>query len=317
MKIKKAAEFLKNNDCFCFLCHKNLDGDTLGASYSLHYALKQLKKQSVVRTVENETFENFKDLLKLEQTKENFSIEHFVTVDVASLTLLEKDFNQKISLSIDHHKSFNLNCKLACVEESAAATCEVVYLILKQLPVKITKKIANCLYLGICTDTGCFKFDNTTSKTHKIAAELIEKGAEFSKINYYMFDRKTKQRLELEKNVLEHLEYYFNDLVVLVFIITEIIEKTKVLKEDLNSIAYLAYSFKDAVFSITAKQEQNGFKISVRTKENYDAGLFCAKFSGGGHKKAAGCFVKGDLKTVKTKLLDALKEELEFYKMEF
>ena len=132
-----------------------------------------------------------------------------------------------------------------------------------------------------------------------------------------MFHRKTKQRLELEKNVLEHLEYYFNDLVVLVFIITEIIEKTKVLKEDLNSIAYLAYSFKDAVFSITAKQEQNGFKISVRTKENYDAGLFCAKFSGGGHKKAAGCFVKGDLKTVKTKLLDALKEELEFYKMEF
>lgn len=312
MKIKKAAEFLKNNNCFCFLCHKNLDGDTLGASYSLHYALNQLNKKSIVKTVGKEPFENFKSLLKIEQKEEDFLIEHYVTVDVASLTLLEQNFNQKISLSVDHHKSFNINCNLKCVDEFAAASCEIVYLILKELEVKITKQIANCLYLGISTDTGCFKFSNTTAKTHKIAAELIEKGADFSKINYYMFDRKTKERLKLEKSVLENLEYYFNDLVALVFITNEIIFSTKSLKEDLNSIAHIAYSFKDAVFSVTAKQEQEGFKISVRTKNNWDAGLFCEKFGGGGHKNAAGCFIKGNLKLVKARLLAALKEELKF-----
>ena len=127
-----------------------------------------------------------------------------------------------------------------------------------------------------------------------------------------MFDRKTKERLELEKNVLENLEYYFNNKVVLVFVTTKIINLTKALKEDLNSIAHIAYSFKDAVFAITAKQEENGFKISVRTKSNWNAGLFCSKFGGGGHKKAAGCLIKGDLTRVKTMLLNALKEELKF-----
>lgn len=309
-KIKKVAEFIKKNNNFCFLCHKRLDGDTLGAAYSLYYACLTLNKNSVVKTYEDEVSQKFSFIYPEIEVVEKFKIEHYVSVDVADLDLLEEGYkNKKISLCIDHHETNAIEADLKCVDEKSAATCEIIYLILKELGVKINKKIADCLYLGISTDTGCFKYQNVTSKTHKIAADLIEFGADFYNINFNVFDKKSKNRLRLEAEVIKNLEYYFDDRFVIVFITKEIMNRSRASLEDCGSVSYIAASFEDALIAITAKEEKDGFKISVRTKGCFDASLFCKRFNGGGHKKAAGCFIEGKKEEVLEKLLKASKEE--------
>lgn len=314
--IVKAAEFLKKNDCFCFLCHRRLDGDTLGAALSLYYACIFMGKQGVIRTYQGESLEKFSFLYPNECFYEkggDFKVKHYVSVDVADYKLLEQEFNNvEFSLSIDHHEINRLKAKIECVDKKRAATCEIVYLILKELKIKITKNIADCLYLGIVTDTGSFKYQNVSSTTHKIVARLIEKGADFHKISSVAFNRKTKKRLKLEKEVISNLEYYFDDRVVIVFITDDMIKRANATKEDCNSVSYIAASFEDAFFAITATQEEDGFKISVRSKGEYDSSLFCKKYGGGGHKKAAGCTIKGGKETVLKSMLKELKECFKF-----
>ena len=240
LEIKKAAEFLKSNDNFCFLCHKNLDGDTFGACYGLKIALKQLGKKGIVKTYKNEVVEKFFTVCDIaKQEKEDyFNIMHYIAVDVASLNLLEETFEKKkISLCIDHHKTNKIFANLKCVIKDAAATCEIIYLILKELNLEITKIIANCLYLGIASDCGCFKYENTTATTHKIAAELIEKGADFSRINFEIFDLKTKKMLNLQGEILKNLEFYFKGAVIIVFITKSTIEKFQLSKDDSSFVA--------------------------------------------------------------------------------
>lgn len=311
--VENLANFLKNNDCFCFLCHKDADGDSLGGAYALFYAMQQLGKKSIVKTYEDEYFESFKFLYPTpyDKKEEKFNVQYYVAVDVSTRNLLDETMKEKeIYAVIDHHNSNDIKAKVCCVDESACATCELIYLILKDLEIEITQKIADCLYTGISTDTGCFKYSNVTARTHRIAAELIEKGANFSLINFEMFDKKTKQRIDLEKNILENLEYYFNGGCVIVFITKEIMEKTKAKKEDYMSVAYIAACVDTAYISITARQEEEFlYKISVRTKGDLDASRFCRIFGGGGHKKAAGCSMVGDLDSVRNKILETLKKE--------
>ncbi len=313
--VRKAAEFLKRENNFCFLCHKNLDGDTIGASFALHYALKGLNKNSIVKTFENEFSEKFSFVYPEEEKSkdENFKVEHYVTVDVADFKLLEDEFhNKEFSLCIDHHKTNNINAKLKCVDFTKAASCEIVYHILKELNLNFTKKIADCLYLGISTDTGCFKYENTTAKTHIIAADLILNGANHTYINYVMFDKKSKERLSLEKEIIENLEYYYEEKCVMVFVTNEILKKAGVLKKEQDSIAHIASCVDFAVIAITAVEVLDGFKISVRTKKNCDANCFCKRLGGGGHKRAAGCLIKGDIEFARKTLLKNLKEEFSF-----
>ncbi len=312
--VKRAANFLRCNDNFCFLCHKNLDGDTFGAAYALYYALEGLNKKCIVKTFKQETNEKFSFLLSIHDNKElDFKIENYVAVDVADLHMLEDAFmHEEISLVIDHHESSSICAKISCVDSKMAASCELVYLILKELQINITKTIANCLYLGVVTDTGCFKYENTTDLTHTIAADLIKLGAEHFKINFCIFEKKTKERLTLEKMMLNSLEYYFNDRVIFVLITNDMILKSKASEEDQMGVAQISSCFDRAFFAITAKQQDQGFKISVRTKNDYNAGLFCQHFGGGGHKKAAGCFIKGEASEVKEKILNKIKEEFSF-----
>ena len=309
--VKKVAYLLKTNNNYCFLCHKNLDGDAFGACYALKYALEQLGKSSVVRTYNGEFVEKFAYLCSVEKYEScNFKIENYVTVDVADLSLLEEEFSKTyIFLCIDHHKTNKVPAKFKCVDFTAAACCEIIYNILKELNVKITKHIANCLYLGIASDSGCFKFENTTAKTHIIAAELIEKGADFADINFKIFDCKTVEKLNLEKEIIENLKFYFNGAVAIVFITEQIIKKTNATKEDCSSVSNIAAGIDKVLVAITAKQEENFFKISVRSKKGFDASSFCAKFGGGGHERAAGCLIKGEKEFVLKELHKALKGE--------
>lgn len=308
-EINKAAKFLFTHDKIRLFCHVSPDGDTLGGAFAIFYALKVLGKKCCVEC--GDALPQKFQYMYPDQM-DDFEAEHNVTVDVADISLLS-DAQQKLKfcLCIDHHERNNIPAEYKCVDSKAAAVCELVYLILKQMNINITKKIADCLYTGICTDTGCFKFSNVSSKTHKIAAELMGFGADAHKINFKMFTQKSVARLELERLVIENLEYFYDGKCTIVFVTSDMMQIAGADEDTFDGIAAMAVCPEGVEIGITVKEKDlNEYKASVRTNSFVDASKFCEYFGGGGHKRAAGFKISGDIQTVKSEILDRLKKEM-------
>lgn len=308
-EISRAADFLATHDRIRLFCHLSPDGDTLGGALAIFYALKSMGKKCCVEC--GDALPQKFQYMYPDQMDE-FEVEHNVTVDVAAISLLSDEQQKlKFSLCIDHHESNNIPAEYKCIDSRSAAVCELVYLILKQMNVQITKKIANCLYTGICTDTGCFKFSNVNSKTHKIAAELMELGADAHTINFKMFTQKSVARLELERLVIENLEYFHDGKCTIVFVTNDMMKLAGADESTFDGIAAMAVCPEGVEVGVTLKEKGlDEYKVSVRTNSFVDASEFCGYFGGGGHKRASGFKISGDRQSVKEKILDRLKKEI-------
>lgn len=290
-----AVEALKNADDILILTHKNPDGDTLGSGSALLRALKSLNKR--VRLLNEDKINDKFQYLFEGIEGENFEPSFIVSVDVAERRLLGDSFleryGDRVDLAIDHHDTSRLFAKMTYCESDSASCCEIVYLIIKALGVEIDSSIASCLFTGCSTDTGCFKYSSVTPRTHRIAAELIEKGANHSKINELMFDTKTVGSIALEKMCLESLEYFGDGKIAAICVTKDMLHECGVDKSALDAIKPLTRQIEGVEIGITVKEEDNGkIGISLRTSENYDAAAICAHFGGGGHIRAAGCEMK-------------------------
>ena len=197
LQLIESARLLESFDDVAVVFHKKPDGDALGSALALCLGLQQLNRRCKILNFEPipKRFEFlFKGL-----SFEEFDHKNVVAVDLASFRLLDDELNGiKINLLIDHHLNSDVDADFALIDCTAAATCELIYKLLKLLNVKFNKWIALCLYVGLVTDTGCFKFSNTTSLTHKIAADLFGYGVDFSSVNLELFDIKTMPQIELQ-----------------------------------------------------------------------------------------------------------------------
>ena len=183
MTITEVADYLNSHNNFDILTHAYPDGDTLGSGYALCLALQQIGKNA--RVITTNIPKNFQFLTDGVQ-KQDFLTETVVSTDVADEKLLgsnKEKYAGKIDLCIDHHMTNKVEAELKYVDENAAANCENIYRLLLAMNIKITKQIANCLYTGISTDTGCFRYTNTTSDTLRTAAALMDIGCDTAYIN--------------------------------------------------------------------------------------------------------------------------------------
>ena len=150
--------------------------------------------------------------------------------------------------------------------------------------------MAEALYTGVTTDTGCFKYANTTPRTHRIAAELMEAGADSVEIDRAMFDTKSRARLDLERQVLDSIRFSHGGEVALIRITKNMIASAGAVEDDLDGIAGIPRCIEGVRIGITLREKDDGaFKVSLRARPPADASRICAKFGGGGHKGAAGC----------------------------
>ena len=308
MKLFEIAEILKSKDNFEILTHNYPDGDCIGSGIALALALNKLGKNTcVIFTDKPRKF----DYLFKALPERDFEAEYVVSVDVADEKLLgdnKKIYEGKIDLCIDHHRSNVIAAENKYVDSDAAAAGEIIFELLPLLEVEPDRDIANALYTAISTDTGCFRYANTTSKTLRIAASLLEIGCDSGYINKEMFETKTKRRLELEKEILENLIYCANGKCAIIY-------TTKAMTEGLSDdetegIASIPRQIEGVKMGITVREKEKDFKISVRTNEDVDACKFCAQFGGGGHIAASGCSIKGTLESVLESLVKAAEEYL-------
>ena len=313
ISVRKAARFLKQKDNYIILTHASPDGDTLGCAFALFYALKDMGKKVCVMCPDElpNKFDYF--TTQTDVVPENNAT--VISVDVADLNLLgdlREKFADRIELAIDHHISNKRFSKMLLLDINAAAACQIIYLVLKSMGAKITDIIAKCLYTGIATDTGCFKYQNVTAQTHIIASKLIEFNINSADINKKMFDTKSKNLLTLERMVLDSAEYHFCDKCMLLTVTEEMQKETGCKGPDLDGIAVISRSVEGVICGITIKQNApETFKISMRTYAPLDASVICASLGGGGHKAAAGATLTGTLKDVKEQVLQSVKQAME------
>ena len=301
-----AVSMLKNADKILILTHRNPDGDTLGSGFALLRALRQLGKRVKLLNADaiNEKYAHLYEGL----SEESFEEEFIVSVDVAERKLLGdlmEKYADKVDLSIDHHGTGKLFAKKTYCESESASACEIVYEIVKALGAKIDKGIADCIYTGCSTDTGCFKYSNVTPRTHRIAAELIEFGADHSKINEKMFDTKSMNSIMLERMCYESLEVFGGGKVAVITVTKEMLRKSGTDKSALDAIKPITRQIEGVEIGLTVKEEDGGASgVSIRTSENYDASAICAHFGGGGHIRAGGCEIKDTPENAKEKVID-------------
>lgn len=306
MTINEVAALLLKHDNYEIITHHYPDGDCLGCGYALCLALQQLGKHA--RVVNTDLPERFGFLAENVQ-EQDFEAEHVVSVDVADEKLLgcnQEKYTGKIFLVIDHHKSNCINAPHKYIDADAAAACEIIYEVVKALGAELTHDIVNSLYTGVSTDTGCFCYPNTTPRTMRIAAELMELGCDSAYINKVMFETKSKRRVQLEREILDKMIFCADDQCAIIYTTLEMVKGLT--DDEIEGIASMPRQIEGVRMGITAREKADGtFKISVRTNGDVDACDFCRQFGGGGHAAAAGCTIKGSLETT----LDALKAAVE------
>lgn len=312
INVEKCAQILKEHDDYIILTHAHPDGDTLGSGFALCRALLKLGKRARVACAD-EIQSKYNYLFNGIEFPE-FEEKYVVAVDVATENLLgdlADKYAGKINLCIDHHGTNTEYAENLLLNADAAAACEIVLKIIKALKVKIDKGIADCLFTGITTDTGCFRYSSTTSNTFRAAAELIDFGADNGMINRVMFETKTKTYAALERLAIEGMQFFYDDRICVITITQEMYERTGSSELETEAIAPLTRQTEGVEIGLTIREKADGTcKCSVRTYESVDASVLAGSFGGGGHKQAAACKFSCGVEEAKAMLVERAKELL-------
>lgn len=302
--LQEVCDFLKSHNDYLILTHASPDGDTLGSGFALMQILIALGKNAKVLCPDGIP-PKFEFLVKTPVV--DFKEQTIIAVDIADPKLLGmacEQYEDKVELCIDHHVSNIKYSKSLFLDSTSAAACEIIYTIAIALGVEINKDIANALYTGIATDTGCFKYSNTTAKTHSITAKLFEAQIDATEINRAMFETISCARLEIERMALETIDFRFNGKCAIISITADMIEKTKCDKSDLEGVTAMARTIEGVVVGVTLRENQRGkVKVSVRTHDPIDACAICSNLGGGGHPRASGCEIVGDIEHAKQEII--------------
>lgn len=309
---ERAWAALSKMDDILILTHASPDGDAVGSMFALYLALKQLGKN--VRCL----IKDIPQSLKFAEVSEgftDFNEKYVVTVDVADKKLLGDElkdiYGEKVDLNIDHHGTNIMFAKETLVVPEAAAACEVLYDLFVFGGINITKDIADRLYIGIATDTGCFRYSNTSSKTLRAAAELLDMGAEAGKINTDLFETKTPQYVAFEKAAMNSLRLFFEGKCAVMLITQKMYDEAGIVEADTQGINALPRMIAGVMAGVTVKERSGGvFHASVRTRDPVNAAEICALFGGGGHKYAAGTELGTDPEDAVKKIVSAVEEKL-------
>lgn len=317
LTVKETAKRLLDAESAYILIHRSPDGDCIGSGYALAMAMQSLGKKARV-LCSDEIPARYHFMLPGAQTLEYFEPELIISSDVADEKLLGdtlfEQYAGKVDLCIDHHISNSGYAKELCLDGKAAAACQVVYEILREMNVTITKEMAVCLYTGIATDTGCFMYDNTGSRTLHIVAEIMEQHPDikYANINREMFIVKSMGRMQLDKILTEQLESYLDGQCMLVCITKELMEKYDIEDSELEGVSGFPLQVEGAQVSIVLKErEENVFRVSMRSADWVNVSEICRSFGGGGHVKAAGCSVEGTAEEAKRLLVEAVRKGMQ------
>ena len=312
--LSEAVEFLKGCEDAVILIHQSPDGDCIGAGFALKDLLEALGKRS--RVLCSDEFPKRYDFMTSVGSGEEFEPKTVIAVDIADPPLmgnLRETYGNKVQLCIDHHISNVGYAEKTLLNAGASATCELIYELADAMKIQMSDHCAACIYTGIATDTGCFKYECTTARCHEIAAELMKSHKlKYAKINREMFDVKSIGRLKMERIVTDLMEYYLDNRLTMICITSDILNEQHVDANDLDGCASIPLQVEGVEVGVTIKEKsENEYKVSMRSANDVNVSAICQTLGGGGHIKAAGWLVKGTLEEVKAAVVEAVRKGME------
>lgn len=324
MKNKNSSTFfsliekIKSSKKICIASHINPDGDSIGSSLAMGLALKKLKSYNIKIAYIDSIPEQFKFLPGLELLQKidiNEKFDLLMVLDCGDLDRLGayKFLVEKADyiVNIDHHISNSKFGKINVVEETASATGELIYNILEAMNVEIDKEIATCLYVAISTDTGSFKYDNTTPTTHKIAAKLLEKDIDLKKVTTEVYQSRSLKKTKLFIKSISTMELYCDNKVAIAEVTQEMLKKIDATLEDIDGIIEFIRDIDTVEVACILKEiGEKEIRVGLRSKKYVDVAKIAQKFNGGGHIRASGCTINDSLNNTKHNLLNEIKKNI-------
>ena len=321
LSFEELCERLEIPQTTLILFHRNPDADAVGSAFALKTLLENLGSQAYCICA-NEVPARLRFLMNGEQDSvlpdsipDELEFERIISVDSASpaqLGDLWELYGEQIDLMIDHHASGEPYAD-AYIQPTAAATGEILFDLVKAFAteerVVITEALCTNLYAAISSDTGCFRYSNVTSETHARAAELVASGIDCADINHKLFEAKTMEQLRAQAAGISNLHLFANGKIAVVTFPYALKAALGLADEHLETLVDVARSLIGVQVAVSIRQPgtDGTFRVSTRSNGAYDVSALCAKFDGGGHKKAAGCTVHAaDMDEAMNKIVHAI-----------
>ncbi len=296
--IKKIAQALINAEQpMIILPHVSPDGDTIGSSVALYLALQQLSKEVYI-VLDDKLPSDFGYIASdIVLTSEQFKIQKIayktaICVDMSDVERLGERkplINSVYLMNIDHHRTNTEFGDVQCVDASAAATGEIIFKILKELNVTVTAAMAEALYIAIITDTGNFKYSNTTATTLRIAAELLEIPFDRMRAINKIYHSIPRQKVALHANATEKTKFYNNGKIAVCTVSCADLLAYNALEEYTEGLVETIRDIDGVEVVIFLKERSCQLvKVSMRSVSEPDVSVIAFEHKGGGHKNAAG-----------------------------
>lgn len=307
LTIKEAARYLLGHDNYLILTHRRPDGDTAGCAALLCRALRQVGKTANI-------LENPQLTARYQPLHQGLTVEtvpqgaRLVAVDIAGREMMMPGMNDaQINLLLDHHGSNTGFAHRGVVDETAAACGELVYELTRELGVELDPEMARALYVALSTDTGCFRYSNTTARTLRTAARCLEAGLDPYPVVRELFETVSFARLRLNAWMTEHLELLEDGKIALCLLPLEVEQALGITEEDTEDLSNFARRIQGVELALTFRTAGSGVtKLSARGIPGRDCAALCVALGGGGHKAAAGATMAMTQQEARAKVLELL-----------
>jgi len=301
LSIEQLKSHIERSRKFVLTTHVNPDGDALGSELAFAAALRQLGKDVVIFN-HNATPENYRWMDRDGDLRQFRPDDHHAAVmDADCIVVLDTNApdrlrsldpfisrSKAVKIVIDHHLDPSPFADHYLIDDEATSTGEIVYRILRTLPVVITKDVATSLYAAIMTDTGSFKYPRTDPETHRIVAHLLECGANPTQIFVNIYDQWTPGRMRLLGEVLDSMKTAYDGKLAYVLCTQKMFAATGTTEVETDNFTSFPMSIGGVVVGILFNELPDGVKISFRSKGTIPVNRLANEFGGGGHLNAAG-----------------------------
>ncbi len=316
MDCQQLDDIIKSSKNILIISHLNPDGDTLGSMCGLYSAISDNYKKKADMLLMSK-LPNIYSFLPYSSAAKHVSeydksreYDLVINVDVAAFNrMFESEIlftKAKTTVNIDHHVTNTGYADLNYVEPDASSTGEVLYYLMKNLGWKISLNTAICLYAAILTDTGSFRFSNTTQRAMSSVAELIEIGVKPDEIYKYCYESNTKEHVQFQAHCISNAVFTDDNKIAYTIVYKKDMERFNVGEDCTEGLTEKLRAIKSVEVAFLVKQLSPALsKISMRS-EAADVSKICEIFDGGGHKLAAGCLIKSNVETAAKKIIDEI-----------
>jgi phosphoesterase RecJ-like protein len=314
--LSQVVELIENKQSFAITTHVRPDGDGIGSSLGLCWLLRSLGKSAevIVRDDIPAAYAQLPGADEIKQILEvNGKYDAIFVIECSDLARPGiKGLENQFTVNIDHHATSEHFGTINWIDQTASAVGEMIYNLCKAIGGRITREIAECVYLALVTDTGSFHFPNTTDRTLKVASELVKVGVKPAQISEVVYNSYPWSRIELMRQVLATVFRNESGTIAWMRQTLEMAESSEAVDGDNNGFVNIPLAAKEVEAVVYMREVQpNEYRVSLRSKGSINVARVAEKFGGGGHKNASGCRVEGDWDLREKEIVAALTEAVE------